>query len=146
MFGSPWQPKCCKWWYYYFYACSLTTSVLISLRLTMFQWSFDATHMKHTYRCARVWWTAPILTPTSSKACVISRQCRFCGRLQLRETPWKAPTKAKQVCDSSSDREKQRNKQGAKKGNVTDDNFFPALCFLVKKLRKMFAAGRAIYS
>lgn len=93
-------------------ARSFTTSVLISLRLQMFQWSFDATHMKRTYRCARAcdarcqFWRPQAPTLASYRA-----DAGFAEDLSLERLPGKRQPKPNKF--SSNDREKQRNKQGA---------------------------------
>lgn len=148
MLGSPWQPKCCKWCNYYFYARSLTTPVLISLRLQMFQWSFDATHMKRTYRCAHVcdarcqFWRPQAPTLASHRTDAGLAEDLSPERLPGKRQP--TPNKF-----SSSDRETQRNKQGAKKGGKRMRRFFIffyCLCIRLEKWRKTIAAGRVIYS
>lgn len=54
-------------------------------------------HETHIQMRSCVWCTVPILTPTSTNACVTSYWCWFSGRLESRETPWKEATNAKQV-------------------------------------------------
>lgn len=112
-------------------ARSLTTTVLISLRLQMFQWSFHATHMKRTYRCAHVcdarcqFWRPQAPTLASHRA-----DAGFAEDLSLERLPGERQLKPNTF--TSNDREKRRYKQRAKKEE--SDFFFYRLCFLFKNI------------
>lgn len=109
--------------------------------------STPRTHMKRTYRCAQVcdarcqFWRPQAPTLASYHAAA-----GLAEDVRLERLPGKRQPKPNKF--SSNDREKQRNKQEAKKKkNVTVDNFFYRLRFLGgKKSRKTIAAGRVIYS
>lgn len=106
----------------------------------MFQWSFDATHMKHTYRCAHVcdaW--CQFWRPLAPTLASYHANAGFAEDFSRERLPGKCQQKqSKFVTAVVTERNETKEKSKKQKKRECDgwQYLFPALCFLVKKTEK----------